>query len=72
MSIISQKKLGYLVGFFIGDGYSNYNKKNRHYNVEFYFNSLRDKEMGSVTYKVDFMLCYSSVDVSFILNSTIY
>lgn len=45
MQTLSQKELGYVVGFFIGDGYSNYNKKNRHYIVEFYFNSLRDKQM---------------------------
>ena len=41
--MVSKKDIGYLIGFFIGDGYSNYNKKNRHYNVEFYFNSIRDK-----------------------------
>jgi len=40
---ICEKELGYLIGFFIGDGYSNYNKNDRHYNVEFYFNSVRDK-----------------------------
>lgn len=39
---LSQKEIGYLVGFFIGDGYANYNKKDRHYHVEFHFNSIRD------------------------------
>jgi len=42
MVSLSKQELGYLVGFFLGDGYANYNKKNRHYNTEFYFNSLRD------------------------------
>lgn len=61
MSITSQKELGYLVGFFIGDGYSNYNKKNRHYNVEFYFNSLRDVEIiefvNNLLHKLGFNVC---------------
>ncbi|VVB60877.1 LAGLIDADG-like domain protein [uncultured archaeon] len=39
---LSQKETGYLVGCFIGDGYANYNKKDRHYHVEFHFNSIRD------------------------------
>lgn len=39
---LSQKETGYLVGVFIGDGYANYNKKDRHYHVEFHFNSIRD------------------------------
>lgn len=41
----SDKVAGYLVGLFIGDGYSNYNKKNRHYNVEFYLNSVKDSDI---------------------------
>jgi hypothetical protein len=39
---ISEKDIGYLIGLYIGDGYSNYNKKDRHYTVEFYLNSLKD------------------------------
>lgn len=39
---LSQKETGYLAGFFIGDGYANYSKKDRHYHVEFHFNSIRD------------------------------
>lgn len=42
MSKLSQKEIGYLVGCFIGDGYADYNKKDRHYHVEFHFNSIRD------------------------------
>lgn len=40
---ITDKQLGYIVGLFVGDGYSNYNPKDRHYKVEFYLNSLKDK-----------------------------
>lgn len=40
---ITDKQLGYIVGLFIGDGYSNYNSKDRHYKIEFYLNSLSDK-----------------------------
>ena len=40
-----QKERGYLIGFFLGDGYMNYNKKDRHYRVEFLFNSIRDIEI---------------------------
>ena len=36
---------GYIVGIFIGDGYSCYSKKDRHYKVEFYLNSERDKDV---------------------------
>ncbi len=41
---ISQKELGYLLGFYIGDGYSNYNSNDRHYRVDFYFHS-KEKEI---------------------------
>ena len=33
------------MGLFIGDGYRNYNKKDRHYNVEFYLNSSKDLDI---------------------------
>lgn len=36
---------GYLLGLFMGDGYFNYNKKDRHYRVEWYLNSQRDGEI---------------------------
>jgi intein-encoded DNA endonuclease-like protein len=40
---ITRKEMGYLVGFFLGDGYMFHDKRNRHYSVEFYLNS-REKE----------------------------
>lgn len=42
---ISKKEKGYLVGLFLGDGYANYNKNDRHYNTEFFLNSIRDKDI---------------------------
>jgi hypothetical protein len=42
---LSQKELGYLVGLYLGDGYAYYNKKDRHYTVEFYLNSERDTDI---------------------------
>jgi intein-encoded DNA endonuclease-like protein len=42
---LSQKELGYLIGLYIGDGYSNYNKKDRHYRVDFYLNSIKDQDI---------------------------
>ena len=44
LSSLSSKEAGYLIGFFIGDGYCNFNKNNRHYKIEFYFNSISDNE----------------------------
>lgn len=42
---LSEKEKGYLFGLFEGDGYKIYNKKSRHYQVEFYFNSEKDVEI---------------------------
>ena len=42
---LSPKELGYLIGLFIGDGYSFYSKNDRHYSVEFYLNSTEDKDI---------------------------
>lgn len=42
---LSSKELGYLIGLFIGDGYSLYSKNDRHYSVEFYLNSIKDKDV---------------------------
>ena len=39
---ISEKEKGYLLGLVLGDGYANYNKKDRHYTISFYLNSLKD------------------------------
>ena len=39
---ISEKEKGYLFGLFFGDGYKIYDKKSRHYQVDFYLNSKND------------------------------
>ncbi len=44
---VKDKERGYLLGLFVGDGYMNYNKKDRHYRVEFHLNSLRDREIAN-------------------------
>lgn len=46
---LSEKELGYLLGLFIGDGYCHYNPKDRHYNVDFYFDSEKNKKIIMVT-----------------------
>ena len=42
MKRISDIEFGYLVGLYLGDGYINYNKKDRHYRIDFSLNSERD------------------------------
>jgi len=42
---LSEKEKGYLFGLFEGDGYKIYDKRSRHYQVEFYFNSVKDVEI---------------------------
>lgn len=42
---LSEKEKGYLFGLFEGDGYKIHDKKSRHYHVEFYLNSLKDKKI---------------------------
>jgi len=42
---INEKEKGYLFGLFFGDGYKYYHKKSRHYQVEFYLNSIKDKQI---------------------------
>ena len=42
---ITEKEKGYLVGLFLGDGHADYNKKDRHYNTEFYLNSKSDLDI---------------------------
>jgi hypothetical protein len=41
----SSKERGYIYGLFEGDGYAYHNKKDRHYSVDFYLNSERDKDI---------------------------
>lgn len=40
---LSEGERGYLWGLFEGDGYKTYHKKSRHYIIEFYLNSKKDK-----------------------------
>ncbi|MBU3926124.1 LAGLIDADG family homing endonuclease [Patescibacteria group bacterium] len=42
---LSVKERGYLFGLFEGDGYKIYDKKSRHYQIEFYLNSVKDKKI---------------------------
>lgn len=42
---ISIKERGYLFGLYEGDGYIYHNLKDRHYTVEFFLNSERDKDI---------------------------
>jgi hypothetical protein len=42
---LSEKEKGYLFGLFEGDGYKLYNKKSRHYSIEWYLNSVKDKQI---------------------------
>ena len=42
---LTEKEKGYLVGLFLGDGYAIYSKKDRHYNTEFYLNSIKDLDI---------------------------
>lgn len=53
---ITKKELGYLIGLFIGDGYSNYNKNDRHYRVEFHLNSERDGDILNYINEILFKL----------------
>lgn len=47
---LSEKEQGYLFGLFEGDGYKIDYRKSRHYQVEFYLNSERDKKI------IDFLI----------------
>lgn len=42
---LNEKEKGYLFGMFEGDGYKIHDKKSRHYHIEFYLNSIKDKEI---------------------------
>jgi len=44
---LDDKELGYLFGFYEGDGYSVYDKNSRHYKVELFFNSIKDRDVQS-------------------------
>ena len=42
---LTEKEKGYLFGLFEGDGYKFHDKKSRHYHIEFYLNSKKDKDI---------------------------
>ncbi|MFH1364757.1 MAG: LAGLIDADG family homing endonuclease [Candidatus Aenigmatarchaeota archaeon] len=42
---ITDRERGYILGLFIGDGYAYYDKKQKHYTVEFYLHSERNKDV---------------------------
>lgn len=47
LSKLSLKELGYVVGLFSGDGYLYHHKASRHFSVEFFLNSINDKDVQS-------------------------
>jgi len=61
--LLNEKERGYLFGLFEGDGYKYHDKKSRHYHVEFYLNSLRDKKI------ISFLVCLLKKNM---LNPSIY
>jgi len=61
MENISQQELGYIVGIFVGDGYAHYDKCNRHYNVDFYLNSIKD---GQIIERLFCILAKSGLNVT--------
>jgi len=42
---INLRELGYIIGLLHGDGYLYHDKKQRHYNIEFYLHSEKDKDI---------------------------
>jgi hypothetical protein len=42
---LEEKERGYLFGLYMGDGYGHYDRKHRHYTIEFYLHSERNKEI---------------------------
>ena len=50
---VSDKDIGYLTGFYIGDGYSHYSKKDRHYKTTF---TLHSKELQALAYIEDILV----------------
>lgn len=45
LNLLDSSEEGYIYGFFVGDGYAYYNKKDRHYSVDFYLNAQKDKDI---------------------------
>jgi len=57
MNNLNEKEEGDLFGLFEGDGYKLYDKKSRHYQVEYYLNSLSDKPIISYLISLLNKLC---------------
>jgi hypothetical protein len=51
-SKLEEKEKGYLMGLYLGDGYSHHDEKNRHYTTEFYLNSVKDLEIKKYLIKI--------------------
>jgi intein-encoded DNA endonuclease-like protein len=52
LSKLTGMETGYLIGLFAGDGYSYYDKKYRHYTVEFHLHSERNKGIQKFLIKI--------------------
>lgn len=52
LSKLTGMEIGYLIGLFVGDGYSYYDKKHRHYTVEFHLHSERNKTIQKFLIKI--------------------
>lgn len=52
LELLKEKERGYLFGLFEGDGYKFYDKNSRHYHVEFYLNSERDKPIINYIFNI--------------------
>ena len=51
-NILTDKELGYIIGMANGDGYLYYEPNFRHYTVEFFLNSERDKDVQKFLMKL--------------------
>ena len=43
---LNEQETGYIIGLFMGDGYSYYNENDRHYRVEFHLNFKKDFDIS--------------------------
>ena len=57
---ISNKEVGYMVGLLAGDGYLIYDKKSRHYHVEFYLNSERQVQTRIANKRKNLIIWFSN------------
>ncbi|MAG45825.1 MAG: hypothetical protein CMH63_03580 [Nanoarchaeota archaeon] len=52
LEMLSDKEKGYLFGLFEGDGYSIYDRKRKHYIVDFYLNARKDEDIKKFLLKI--------------------